>query len=333
MSFRANAFATLAAVGLLVLAAALLAGAILGSQQILLGRDKAERIDRGRSAAWKAVGELLTTMQESWNADKQSVDAWWIQHSPSFPGIGEFVSLSARINLNSMSPFLLRDSELIGTLRGRTVEDFITYRLNKGPFYSVEDCKDYFQPAALNSMYCVHSLLNVNTADEIMLEKVLAARTGSQAFASTIRARLRQYRTNREVLTEANWAMLAGAQKDTIGDLVTTDPEIDVNTAPVEILQALMRDPDLKLTQPDAKLQTIVAGRATKPWNSDTLRQALGVDKSSLLLQYLGTRSRFLRGRILVGSSTMTFVVHIGYSDNSPPKIVMRVIDSHWDKS
>jgi hypothetical protein len=333
VSLRTGAFATLAAVGLLVLTAALLAGAVLVSQQLLLDRSRAEKSLEARSHAWDVVGTLLTALQQTWNADEQTLDTWWTQNSQGFPDGTELISLSSRVNLNSMTPFLLHDSELNATLLARSVEDFTTYRINKGPFSRIEDYKDYFQPGALNTLYCVQSLFNVNTADEIILEKILAARTGNETLAATIRARLREYRSNRQVLVKSDLDTLLGGEKDAVGDLLTTDPELDVNTASVAVLQALLRDPDWKLDQRDAKLQVIVTNRVSKPWNDDTLRQALGVDKTSLLLQYLGTRCRFLQGRVPEGPSVMTFVAIVSYSTDSPPKITPRILETRWTTS
>jgi hypothetical protein len=333
VSFRTRAFATLAAVGLLVLTAALLAGAVLGSQQLLLERGRAEKAFKARSNAWKVVEDLLTALQQTWNADQQTLDTWWTLHSQGFPAGSELISLSSRVNLNSMTPFLLQDSELNMTLLAGSVQDFTTYRTNKGPFSRIEDYKDYFQPVALNTLYCVQSFFNVNTADEIMLEKILAARTGNESLASTIRARLREYRTNRQILAKSDWDTLIGAEKDAVGDLLTTDPELDVNTASVAVLQALLRDPDWKLDQRDAKLQVLVASRVSKPWNDDTLRQTLGVDKSSLLLQYLGTKCRFLQGKVPEGPFFMTFVAIVSYSTDSPPKITLRILETRWAAS
>jgi len=330
MSLRAGAFATLAAVGILVLTAALLSGAVLGSRQLLLAQGKAEARLEARSAALKAVGTLLSALQENWNADEQTIDAWWAGRSPSFPAVSELVSLSSRVNLNSVSPFLLKDSELKETLRDRSVEDFVSYRSSKGPFARVEDYKDYFRPESLNTLYCAHSSFDVNTADEIVLEKVLATRTGSEALATTIRTRLREYKTNRQALTDSDWDTLEGAAKEAIGDLVTTLPELDVNAAQQSLLQAILRYPDFKLDKPDAKLQAIVTGRASKPWNDETLRQALGVDKKAPLLLYLGTRSRYLQGTVAAGSTVMNFVALVSYSKDSPPKLGLRILETRW---
>jgi hypothetical protein len=327
---RAGAFATLAAVGLLALTAALLAGAILGSRQLLFEQDRARKALDARSDVWQSAAILLAAIQDSWDADGQSLDNWWVEHSQAFPAGSDLYSLSSRVNLNTATPFLLKDSELSATLLGRSVEDFTGYRASKGPFAGIEEYKDYFQPAALSGLYCAQSFFNVNTADEIMVEKVLAARTGSDSFASTVRARLREFRSNRQVMAQSDLDTLLGGEKDRVGDLLTVSPELDVNTAPAVLLQALFRDPDWHLEQPDAKLQTVLSGRAVRPWNDDNLRQALGVDKNFPLLQYLGTRSRFVQGKIPGGASVLSFAATLGYSTDSPPKIAARILQTRW---
>jgi len=333
MSPRSKAFATLAAVGLLVLTIALVAGSVLGSQQLLVERSRAEAAIETGAQGWKVIDAILDAVQTTWNADAQSLDLWWAEHSQFFPQGTVLVSLSGRVNLNSVTPFLLQNSELNATLLGKSVEDFTTYRTNKGPFADIEAFKDYFRPDALNQLYCAQSCFDINAADEIMLEKILALRTGSESLASTVRARVREYRTNHQVFAESDWETLIGAEKDSVGDLVSTEPELDVNTAPAAILQAVLRDPDFKLDQPDAKLQVIVAGRAAKPWDQTSLRQALGVDKNSPILQYLGTRCRFIQGEVPLGSSTVSFIAFISYSTDSPPKLTARIIGTAWSSS
>ena len=333
LSARGKAFATLTAVCLLFLAAALLAGAILSSQQVTLEQGRAQKSIEARAAVWGSVQVLLTSLLQTWNADDQSLDAWWLQHTAAFPAGSELISLSGRVNLNSMTPFLLKNSTLNVTLLGRSVEDFITYRTNQGPFSRIGDYKDYFKPANLGALYCVHSFFNVNTADEIMLEKVIAARTGSPSIASTVRARVREFRTNRQVLAQSDWDALIGGDKDAVGDLVTLNPELDVNTVSPDVLQAILADPDFKLDQADAKAKSILASRASKPLTADILRQILGVEKKSLLLQYLGTRTYFIQGTIPQAGTAMTFVATVAYSTDVPPKLTLRILDTWWASS
>lgn len=327
---KTKGFATLGAVGLLVLTAAFLAGAVLVSQQILLEQTHSQSLVDQHSQAWATVGVLFQSLQKSWNADQQTLDQWWQDHASTFPQGTLLVSLSARINLNSMTPFLLQNSELSATLLGKSVEDFTNNRINKGPFALVSDYRDYFQPQALNQLYTTYSVFSVNSADEIMLEKILALRTGSEGYASTIRAALRQFRTNKQLLVQSDWDTLVGAEKDTLGDLVGVDGELDVNTAPLALLQALFRDADFKVEQPDAKVQTILSGRTSRPWTPATLMAALGLVKNAPILAYLGTRSRMIQASVSQGPTILTLVALVSYSTDSPPRLTIRVLDTQW---
>ena len=327
---RLKGFATLAAVAFFVLALVILGSALSSSQQVLLSDSRVQKTASVRADAWNAVSKILTLLKTTWNADDQSFDQWWLAHAQNFPNGTELVSLSARLNLNTISPFLLQDSQLINTLFGKTVPEFTSYRSLKGPFVHLSDYKDYFQPAALNQIYCVYSTFNVNTADEIMLEKVLAERLGSKSVAATIRDALRGYRTNQQVLTDSDWDIVAGSEKEAIGALATTEPELDVNTASIPVLQAILQDPDLKVSQPAIKLQILVAGRATKPWTPESLASALNLDKKSLVLQYLGTRTHFIQGSIPEQKKQFRFVAWIEYSNDSPPDLTIRILKTEW---
>ncbi|NNM66880.1 MAG: hypothetical protein HKM06_02585 [Spirochaetales bacterium] len=327
---RLKGFATLAAVTFFVLALVILGGALTSSQQVLLSDRRVQKIASMRADAWGDVSRILTLLKTTWNADDQTFDQWQSAESKKFPAGTELISLSARLNLNSISPFLLQDSALINTLFGKTVPEFTGYRSLKGPFAHLGDYKDYFQPAALNQIYCVYSTFNVNTADEIMLEKVLAERLGSKSVAATIREALRGYRTNQQVLSDSDWDIVAGSEKDAIGVLVTTAPELDVNTASVPVLQAILEDPDLKVSQPDQKLQILVAGRNTKPWTPQSLASALNLDKKSLIMQYLGTRTHFIQGIIPEHEKQFKFVAWVAYSNDSPPDLTIRILKTQW---
>lgn len=176
-------------------------------------------------------------------------------------------------------------------------------------------------------------MFSVNSADEIMLEKILTLRTGNPGYASSIRGALRGFRTNKQLLVQTDWDTLAGAEKDTLEDLMGVDGELDVNTAPLVLLQALFRDPDFKVDQPDAKVQTILSGRASRPWTPATLMPALGFAKNAPLLAYLGTRCRMIQASISQGSSVLTLVALVDYSADSPPRLTVRVLDTRWTAS
>jgi hypothetical protein len=328
MTRRAQGFATLAAVAIFVLVIALISGAVLGSQQLALDQDRLGHEIDSRASAWKSIDTTLSSMQTSWNADDQSFDAWFTEKAQSLPAGVKLASLSGRINLNSITPFLLQYSALSGTLVGHSVTEFTDYRMNKGPFARLEDYKDYFRPESLKRLYCVYSSFDVNTADEIILEKIITQRTGKSSLGANVRARVREFRTGLQVMTDSDWDRIIGAEKDELGDIVSVSPELDVNTASVDVLQALLRDADFKLEQPDAKVQTIINGRTAKPWTDDALRQALGLTKTSALMQHLGTRCRFVEGSVPAGDRVMSFVVHLTYSKDASPRIIARIVET-----
>jgi hypothetical protein len=328
MTRRLPAFATLAAVGILAISAALLYGGVLSSEQLLVDQGRAEHEMSTRAAGWKAIDSTLSLLSSTWNADEQTFDAWNKAHAQALPDGLSLLSLSGRMNLNSVTPFIMQNSSLSGTLLGHSVLEFTDDRMNKGPFTRLSDYKAYFRPQALKALYSVHSSFDINTVDEIIAEKIITARTGNAAFAANVRARMRQFRTNKQAMTESDLTMLLGNEKDALGDLITVRPELDVNTASLDLLQALLRDPDFSLEQPDAKAQTIVNLRSNKPWTDEALRQTMGLPTSSQLMQYLGTRCYFIEASLSQGDRVAFFVVKIGYSSDSPPKLNCRVIET-----
>jgi hypothetical protein len=323
---RRAGFATVAAVALLVLALALLSAGVLLAEQTQTDHKRADRAVSTRLALWTRLDKLLTAVQ-TWNADDLTFGAWWAQNGGAFGTSTALGSLSARLNLNTVTPFLLRDSDLKGTLLTSS-DDFVTYRSSHGPRARMADYAAYFTPQSLADWYGVDSWFNVNTADEIVIEKVVGLRTGSEAIGTAVRQSLRTFRQNKQPLTASDWQTLAGANLDRLDGLFTTDPELDVNSAPAELLQILFKDPDFALDQPDPKLQKVLSGRLSQPWTPDTLRQTLGVDKNASLLQYLGTRTTFLEARLTQDTLTMRFVISLSYSHDSPPRITPRVLES-----
>jgi len=318
-----RAFATLAAVSLLVLALTLLTSAVLLAEQTQNDHRRAEADVLARSAIWKQIGTLLTALQ-AWNSDELTFDAWWAQNSAAFVPTS-LVSLSARLNLNTLTPFLLSDSDLKTALLV-SADQFVTYRSTKGPRADLSDYAAMFTPASMANWFCSDSRFNVNTADEIVLERIIATRTGSEAVGAAMRQSLRNFRQNRQPLTNSDWQTLAGSDLASLDGLLTTDPELDVNEIPADLLRILLKDPDFALDQPDAKAQTLIVGRAQKPWTPEILREVLGVDKKSPLLQYLGTRTSFVEAHVVQDALAMRFVIALSYSQDSPPRIAARIL-------
>ena len=326
MRGRTRAFATLASVCILVLAAVLVAGSLSNSRQLLLDNARLEGEVLVRASTWKAVNDTLDLMKETWHADRQTFDGWYSAASADLPAGVELFPLSGRINLNTMTQAALQDSTLTGTLLNRSVAEFVAYRSAKGPFGRLSDYKDFFRPEALASVYCVYSTFDVNTADETILEKTLSERTGDEAFAADASSRIGVFRAARQTIMDSDWDMIAGSKKDLLGDLVSTSPEIDANSASVDILEALLKDPDFKLEHADSKLQSIVNLRSSRPLTEEMLRQVLGVGKTDPLVQYLGVRCRFVGGTIRREATKFRFVVALSYPTDDLSSVLPRLV-------
>lgn len=225
-------------------------------------------------------------------------------------------------------PLSAGDSELAATLTGGNLAGFVSYRSEKGPFADLGAYAAFFDSGALASLYCAHSFMNVNTADEIMLQTVVERRTGDSALAARVRARIRAARIARQVLTEGDIASMLGTAAREVGDLLSAAPELDVNSAPVEVLRAILTDPDCGVDEPGRKLELLLRGRLEKPWTSGTLREALAAKPDATVLQYLGTTCRFIEVGTGDATGSLSAVVLLSYSGDTPSKVACRVIET-----
>jgi len=325
MRRQLRGFATLTAVALMILLTAYLAiGAIASSQiELALGHSDVEN----RSKAWKTLNGALQSLKDSWDPTRQSFSVWKSSHPVS--GVS-WESLSGKVNLNTISPFLLGQAGFIDTLNGVPVQKFIETRSKNGPAQSLEFYSQMVRPAALASWYTVHSLWNINTADEDMLETMANQRTGSSSIGSALRASVRSYRTEMRRMSRVDWEQVAGTSKAVLEPLVTVEPELDVNEVSESLLQSILSYPNLKIADPAAKASSIVESRSSRPWDSVTLRQLLDVADGNLILSYLGTRTRFLAGTVNTGEGNLDWVVYLGGDALAP--VVPRIIETRWRK-
>jgi len=329
---KARGFATLAAIALLVLTLALVAVSLLLSQQTLVNSHRAEAQLDKQDQTWKIMDLILNDLSH-WNADEQTFDGWWAAHTAGYGSEVVLRSLSGLINLNSLSPFLLQKSSLVGTLNGKTVDDFVSWRTSKGPFPSVDGYKSYFTAASLQFDYCTVSFFNVNTADEIMLERLVALRTGSDSAAANLRSQVRDRRSRRQIFTPADWQTVSAGFSQDVGPLDSTDPELDANEAPVDVLTAILGDPDFKITDAATKVQTLIAQRAAAPLTSAAMALILGVAATSPIMQYLGTRTHWIECSLPFGTSRAQFVIALTYSTDAPPQVTPRILNINWGTS
>lgn len=324
MNLRVPAFATLTALALLLLLTTYLA----------LGASNSTRVEallaRGSqatwSSAWKVLDDELGILKQTWVPAKKRFSRWAREHSRA--GV-EWASLSGRMNLNTVSPFVLALPGFRATLTDVSLEKFVEARSIAGPalepFY-----RNYITPAALVSWYTVHSLWNLNTADEVMLEAMVQQRTGSATLGSGLRSLVRSFRENQVPLVEGDVVKLRTAGLSGIDTVVTLEPELDVNEAPEALLSALISNPAWSIVDPVVKVESLVQARDESPWTPQTLRALLNVPQDHLILSYLGTSSRFLTVSVASEEGTLSVVLFL--SGTSGTEVGPRIVETHWRK-
>jgi len=278
--------------------------------------------------AWVILDKALSVLKDTWDPEKQSFSLWVTTHPIDSLS---WESLSGKVNLNTISPFVLGLPGFRDTLKGISVEKFTEVRSLKGPSANDALYRDLIQPVALSKWYTVHSLWNLNTADEIMLEAMASQRSGSPAVGSALRASTRSFRERMARIGPQDWVLLGGSGATSLEPLVTLEPELDVNEVPETLLSALVTNPAWKVTDPGAKVQTILQGRLSRPWTKATLENLLQVPADNLLLCYLGVRSRFLEGSVTVSGGRLQFVVFLPGKQDEP--MAPRLVKTIWRAS
>lgn len=318
-------FSTLAASALLLLLAAFAALSVAQAGESLNAEERTKRTLDERAALWKTVQDAVTAFQERWRPEEQE----WVDFARTLD-LGrtvEFDDLSARVNLNGVNTFLLGESLLRSTLAGKSVQQFAEYRTKEGPFTRLESYADYYEEEALESLYTTWSVFDVNTVDEEAAERIAALRTGNPAAGAALREVLRTARQDRLVFDRASWETRSQTLDPGLAGVFGAEPEVNVNTAPRNLLEAILTYPALGITDAPAKLALLLSGRQTRPWTPETLAGALGVEKGARVLQYLGTKSTFLQGRIAEGEREFQFVLQRREKEGGPG---VRLVAQGW---
>ena len=322
MNHSLRGFATLTALGLMILLATYLTLGASASAQIELGLSR--NSVPAQAGAWKVLDAFLKALQETWNPTQQRFSAWASAHQ--MDGI-TVESLSGRVNLNTISPFLLGQPGFRETLKGISVEQFVETRAKNGPSADGNLYHDIVQPEALKSWYTVHSLWNLDTADEVMLEAMVTQRTGSAAIGSSVRSLVRSFREQKKRFTADDWIKV-GAGREALEPLLTMEPELDVNEIPEGLLGVLLANPSWAVADAATKVQALIQGRDTHPWTAAQLKAMLQVPDDSIVLSSLGTRTRFLGGTVKTPAGSLAWVVFLSGDAPDPPS--PRIVETRW---
>ena len=325
MKQRFGAFATLTALSLMILLVAYLSVNADAISQNQLELRRSTDI-ASQSQAWKLAEAALDELSK-WDATKQRFSQW--AQGTQQPGV-TWQSLSGKVNLNTVTQFILALPAFQQSLAGGTVSQFTDFRNKNGPASDPTEYAKLVDKDFLSNWYTVYSTWDINTADEIMLENVVSQRLGSSSAGSAVRALVRSLREQKKRLSSAQWQDQMGANAQALGGLVNAEPELDVNEVPVPLLSAFLTNPDWGIEQGDSKAQSIVGQRDAHPMESAALQRLLGVPDDHIALSYLGTKTRFVQLNAKVAAGVLTVIVHLTDVDTA---VKPKVVSTTWTPS
>jgi hypothetical protein len=322
---RRKAFATLTAVAAMILLTAYLA---IGTMNLSGSQGRLQTVSaqsRDQSQAWTVLSKGLDDLSKTWDPRAQTFSTWSKLHGQ--PGL-QWESLSGKINLNTLSAFVIELSGFAATLKDVSPAEFTGRRAKMGLQSALGGYSELVRKEYLSSWYTVHSLWNLNTVDEVMLERMVSGRTGSETAGSALRAWVRGFRTQQKPILPSDWETQKAVLGNSMGTITTLEPELDVNEAPQALLRALMSNPAWNRADTDAKVSAIVTTRGTKPWTNDALKDLLQLPPGSPLIPYLGTSTRFVGGWVDEDTGSLEFVIYVGSATGAG--VQPRILQSQW---
>lgn len=218
-------------------------------------------------------------------------------------------------------------------LEGRTAAAFDQDRADHG--LSADPASrwaDWFRLDLLKSKMTVWGPWPVNTADEAVLERAFAERTGDKTAAARFRDGVRRARQDRKLLDAAAIRTLAAPHGDSVSGLFSPVAPWNANTLPEDLLRALTGYPPFALSDPGSAASLLVAARAAGPLAQRDLPRLLSLPPGHPLFTYLGAVT--LVWRIEVPARGETLVSH-WMREPDPPvgkTPVYRPLDRTWEK-
>jgi hypothetical protein len=161
-----------------------------------------------------------------------------------------------------------------------TSEDFIQRVHTRGPITSMDEYTEYIRADALEQcvVYGWMSPKRIDTPGSCFLESF-----------------------NQDVMMN--------------GNIVHSFPSINVNFAQVPVISHFIRQGNFKLTDPEGRIRSVIAGRERGPLDGSQLISMLGVQKNNPILQILGVKTCFWKVRGKVSNHKVEGVYAVILSD------------------
>lgn len=153
----------------------------------------------------------------------------------------------------------------------------------------------FFVTEAFENRLCGYSYANVNSSDEFALERLFTETTGDASAASSFHASVQAALGDMRQFKSADLVALFGQYRESVGAVMTIEPQINVNFVDPFVLKALLSYPAYKIDSPTSGADAILSARRGGELSIERVAAILGLEKTHALFTYLGDDTWFWR--------------------------------------
>lgn len=296
-------FISLTATAFLVLLAAWAGVIALQIQSTSWAAKRSQAKSETRENLKEEADKLLKVIVQ-WDQEKQT----WEDFVRELPGVKDGVDHNSRINLNWMNRFILGESALVSLFTGGSAEMLQQQRIAAGPAYRLNQYKDYFTEESLKNFFTVETPLNLNSADEFMVEM-----TGNMRECSggIYRDKIRNLRLAKLQLKQEDLSSFLGPDQEKLTPFWTVQGDLNVNSCVPLVLSALITYPAWQIPDAAEKVQSLLELRKGRMLKNEELPGLLGVSGNHLVLGYLSDKSSVVEATLGTETPNLKVIFYV----------------------
>jgi hypothetical protein len=297
---RERGSTSVAALALLILLAAVTAGALLLLKASLSYEKRSVAAESSRNELEESARRVVKALTQDPTPDSDSpFDPIWesVGHGGGAEMSVGLRDISSAVDLNWVQKHLLQKTKLGDCLRpGRTAEELQQRREDLGFSTDIEAAYgDLFLQGTLDRYFTGYGIANINITDEFALRKLAELRTGDPARANELHARVQDLLMQKRVLKQEELGAFLGSDYDALSPLMGVQPVWNVHYLDPVVLVEVLSHPDLKIPHPQETAEQILFHRDAAELTADDLARIVGAGAGSRIYQYLGVTTWFWR--------------------------------------
>ena len=234
--------------------------------------------------------------------------------------------ISSRLNANWVQKDILQKTALAELLQpSSTAQDLQQRREDRGLTTDLASVYgDVIREEAMSRYFTGYGYANLNTTDELALQRLYALRTGNEAGAEVFLTRWQHALMQKRALKRGDVKDFLGQDYADLYPLMNVEPTFNVHFIEPLLLAGLLSLTEMKIQQPDQAAQRILGARDHVELTMDALRGLIGAAGDNKIYQYLGVMTWFWQVIVVRDAAQLRLIVaRIPPEDDAPPRFTM----------